>query len=156
MTLHEEEGAPVVVLGATGTTGSQVADLLEAADVRVRRASRRSPWRFDWDDASTWPSLFDGAGAVYVVLPEDRMDLTPFTRVLADAGVERAVVLTAQAHRAPVEQLERRRTDHRPDARCAPALHRLHGPAVRRCRPVEGPCACAAGAMVRHEARGGT
>ncbi|AZS42109.1 MULTISPECIES: Rossmann-fold NAD(P)-binding domain-containing protein [Microbacterium] len=96
MTLHEEEGAPVVVLGATGTTGSQVADLLEAADVRVRRASRRSPWRFDWDDASTWPSLFDGAGAVYVVLPEDPMDLTPFTRVLADAGVERAVVLTAR------------------------------------------------------------
>ena len=96
MTLHEEEGAPVVVLGATGTTGSQVADLLEAADVRVRRASRRSSWRFDWGDPSTWSSLFDGVGAVYVVLPEDPMDLTPFTRVLADSGVERAVVLTAR------------------------------------------------------------
>lgn len=85
-----------MVLGATGTTGSQVADLLEAAGEQVRRASRRSRWRFDWADESTWSSLFDGARAVYVVLPEEPMDLEPFARTLTRSGVERAVVLTAR------------------------------------------------------------
>lgn len=90
-------------------------------------------------------------GAVYL----DAVVVDPGERIL-DVLTPASRAALPQAHRAPVEQLERRRTDHRPDARCAPALHRLHGPAVRRCRPVEGPCACAAGAMVRHEARGGT
>lgn len=96
MTVQDEGKRPVVVLGATGTTGSQVAGLLETTGEQVRRASRRSQWRFDWEDASTWPSLFDGARAVYVVLPDEPMDLEPFAKTLTRTGVERAVVLTAR------------------------------------------------------------
>lgn len=96
MTVHEETSAPIVVLGATGTTGSQVADLLEGAGQEVRRASRRSEWRFAWEDETTWQPVFDGARAVYVVLPEEPLDLEPFTRRLTEWGVGRAVVLTAR------------------------------------------------------------
>ncbi|WP_408055588.1 hypothetical protein [Streptomyces apricus] len=47
----------VLVTGATGKTGRQVAEAAGAAGLRVRAASRGGEVRFDWYDPSTW----DGA-----------------------------------------------------------------------------------------------
>lgn len=41
----------VLVLGATGKTGSRVAQRLAERGVEVRKASRPG---FDWNDRSTW------------------------------------------------------------------------------------------------------
>lgn len=96
MTGQDRKENPIVVLGATGTTGSRVAALLEDAGRVVRRASRRSEWRFDWGDPASWGPVVSGAAGVYVVLPEEPMDLHPFIETLDRAGVPQVVVLTAR------------------------------------------------------------
>ncbi|WP_084038762.1 NAD(P)H-binding protein [Demequina sp. NBRC 110053] len=60
-----------VVLGATGKTGRRVAARLEQQGVEVRRASRGSSPRFDWEDPSTWAPVIDGADAVYMAFAPD-------------------------------------------------------------------------------------
>ena len=62
---------PTLVIAANGKTGRRVADLLQASGRPVRRASRRGPTPFDWDDRSTWADALDGAGAAYVVYSPD-------------------------------------------------------------------------------------
>lgn len=96
MTEQGKDREPIVVLGATGTTGSQVARLLDEAGEDVRRASRSSDRRFDWNDPRTWAPVVDGARSIYVVLPEESLDLSDFVDVLSKQGVENAVVLTAR------------------------------------------------------------
>ncbi|MCV7179734.1 NAD-dependent epimerase/dehydratase family protein, partial [Mycolicibacterium sphagni] len=63
----------VLVLGATGTTGSRVAAALTSQGVPVRAATRtpREPAqvRFDWADRDTHKVALDGAAAVYLVAP---------------------------------------------------------------------------------------
>ncbi|MGK8524882.1 NAD(P)H-binding protein [Nocardia asteroides] len=67
----------VLVLGATGKTGTPVVDSLVARGVRVRAASRNpgparagvEPVRFDWADRSTWAAALQGIDVLYVVGP---------------------------------------------------------------------------------------
>lgn len=49
----------VLVIGATGTLGSAVADALEGASHQVVKASRRGPVRVDLEDPATLDGLFD-------------------------------------------------------------------------------------------------
>jgi uncharacterized protein YbjT (DUF2867 family) len=44
---------PILVIGATGKTGSRVAARLDALERPVRRASPRSETPFDWDAPET-------------------------------------------------------------------------------------------------------
>lgn len=48
----------IIVIGASGTIGSAVADALEARRHRVVRASRRGPLRVDMTDAASIEALF--------------------------------------------------------------------------------------------------
>ena len=57
---------PILVIGATGKTGSRVAARLEAAGVPVRRGTRRANRPFDWDAPDTWAAAFEGVRAAYV------------------------------------------------------------------------------------------
>lgn len=59
----------VVVTGASGRTGSRVAQAAGAAGLTVRAASRARG--FDWHDASTWAQTLRGADAAYLVYPTD-------------------------------------------------------------------------------------
>ncbi|MCT2589721.1 short chain dehydrogenase [Streptomyces sp. N2-109] len=52
----------VIVIGATGTIGSAVADALEARQHEVVRAARRGPVRVDMTDADSIDALFTTAG----------------------------------------------------------------------------------------------
>ncbi|MGV0837048.1 NAD(P)H-binding protein [Mycolicibacterium thermoresistibile] len=95
----------VLVLGATGTTGSRVAASLRNQGVPVRAATRtpREPAqvRFDWADRDTHKAALDGAAAVYLVAPVGVADPAPavelFLQDAVDLGVRRAVALSSSA-----------------------------------------------------------
>ncbi|GGJ21634.1 NAD(P)H-binding protein [Streptomyces brasiliensis] len=59
----------LVVTGATGRTGSRVAEAARAAGLTVRPATRAQG--FDWGDRSTWADALRGAAAAYLVYPTD-------------------------------------------------------------------------------------
>ncbi|CCH29144.1 NAD(P)H-binding protein [Actinosynnema sp. NPDC047251] len=86
----------ILVLGATGKTGSRVATALGSA---ARPASRSSAQRFDWSDESTWDAALAGASAVYLVPPATNLDPTEvaaFVPRAVAAGVTRIVLLSAR------------------------------------------------------------
>ncbi|MBL1091501.1 MULTISPECIES: NAD(P)H-binding protein [Streptomyces] len=97
-----------LVIGATGTTGSRTTAQLIAAGHRVKAASRRAtplpgaePVRFDWYDPATFGDALTGAERVYLVPPVGDPDpaavMLPFLQQARNAGVRRAVLLSASA-----------------------------------------------------------
>jgi uncharacterized protein YbjT (DUF2867 family) len=92
--------ADISVLAGTGKSGRRVAAALRAAGHTVRSASRSAEVRFDWQDPSTWPAVTDGAGALYLVAPEDPAPLRPFVDLVQEAGVKRVVLLSGRAREA--------------------------------------------------------
>ncbi|WP_116246988.1 NAD(P)H-binding protein [Nocardiopsis sp. FIRDI 009] len=88
---------PILVLGATGSTGRRVSALLGARGYPVRAASRRGRVRFDWTDPATWEGAVDGAEAVYLMAP-DGVPVDPgFVELAVRRGVRRVVLLSSQA-----------------------------------------------------------
>ncbi|MEU4419696.1 hypothetical protein AB0F81_03660 [Actinoplanes sp. NPDC024001] len=65
--------AVVLITGARGKTGREVARQLEQTPVTVRAGSSRpgnATVHFDWDDPATWPAAVDGADAIYLMRPD--------------------------------------------------------------------------------------
>ncbi|MFD3685606.1 NAD(P)H-binding protein [Nocardiopsis sp. NPDC058631] len=100
--------APVLVVGATGTTGSRVVSRLAALGQDVRAASRRAPdqpgaraVRFDWYDPQTFTDALREVDRMYLVPPVGAMDpatvMAPFLERAVSAGVRRAVLLSSSA-----------------------------------------------------------
>ncbi|MGE2716741.1 NmrA family NAD(P)-binding protein [Mycolicibacterium litorale] len=92
----------VLVLGATGNTGSAVVEALRRSPgLAVRAASRRGHLRFDWADRSTWNDVLDGVDRMYLVAPIGDPDpmaaVGPFLERAAAAGVRRVVSLSSSA-----------------------------------------------------------
>ncbi|HEY4455651.1 MAG TPA: NAD-dependent epimerase/dehydratase family protein [Pseudonocardiaceae bacterium] len=91
----------VLVTGATGQTGREVARLLGARGVPFRAASRGTG--FDWTDPATFESALDGVDAVYLLPPpggRNRMALLePF--LAAAKGVRRLVLLSTSVDEVP-------------------------------------------------------
>ncbi|WP_225841903.1 NAD(P)H-binding protein [Streptomyces albus] len=98
----------VLVVGATGTTGSRTAARLTAESHRVKAATRRAapvagaePVRFDWYDTATHAPALEGVDRVYLVPPVGDPDpaavMLPFLRQARAAGVRRAVLLSSSA-----------------------------------------------------------
>jgi uncharacterized protein YbjT (DUF2867 family) len=56
----------ILVIGASGKTGSRITAKLTQSGYNVRRGSRSAPIPFDWEDTSTWPAAFEGISAAYV------------------------------------------------------------------------------------------
>ncbi|WP_086828574.1 ergot alkaloid biosynthesis protein [Allokutzneria sp. NRRL B-24872] len=87
----------VLVIGATGTTGSRVTAQLRAAGHDVNPASRRTG--FDWYEPTTYADVLTGADRAYLVPPVGDLDpaavMLPFLQQARDAGVRRAVLLSA-------------------------------------------------------------
>jgi uncharacterized protein YbjT (DUF2867 family) len=100
------QAAPILVTGATGTTGSRVAGLLRARGVHIRAASRRPGADggtaehvfFDWNDPASYPAAVDGARGVYLLRPpraaaDSILLIERFLAVARSAGVRRIVLL---------------------------------------------------------------
>jgi uncharacterized protein YbjT (DUF2867 family) len=96
---------PVLVTGATGTTGRHLTELLREGGARVREAGRHprpgaSPGTsvlFDWGDPATYPAALDGISGLYLLRPPRAAEAMPLVeRFLAAArvaGVRRIVLL---------------------------------------------------------------
>ncbi|MEL7461865.1 MAG: NmrA family NAD(P)-binding protein [Pseudomonadota bacterium] len=93
---------PILVIGATGKTGSRVASKLEAKGVAVRRGARRSETPFDWEDPTTWAPVLNGVSKAYVTyfpdlaFPGAVEKLEAFTKVATDTGLEHIVLLSGR------------------------------------------------------------
>lgn len=90
---------PVLVLGATGTTGSRVASLLQDEGHPVRGASRSSAPAFVWDDPATYDAVLADVRAVYLLPPVGVLDPEPAMRGFVERalarGIRRIVLLSA-------------------------------------------------------------
>ncbi|MFE0253883.1 NAD(P)H-binding protein [Streptomyces sp. NPDC059010] len=90
----------VVVTGASGRTGSRVAEAARAAGLTVRAASRARG--FDWEDPTTWAETLRGADAAYLVYPSDvgspaaAEGVGALAREAVGLGVRRLVLLSAR------------------------------------------------------------
>lgn len=98
---------PILVIGATGKTGSRISSRLAALGHEVRAASRTAPAQdgivpvpFDVYDAATHRPALAGVTRVHLVPPAGRVDHAPhvaaFLEAARDAGVERVVLMTAR------------------------------------------------------------
>ena len=93
---------PILVIGATGKTGSRVAAKLEAQGALVRRGSRKSPIPFDWEDPNTWAASLAGVKAAYVTyfpdlaFPGAVEKLEALCAVAKDKGVQHLVLLSGR------------------------------------------------------------
>ncbi|WP_370401511.1 NmrA family NAD(P)-binding protein [Sulfitobacter sp. JB4-11] len=57
---------PILVIGATGKTGSRVVARLEAMNLPVRHGTRHAAIPFDWDAPDTWAPVLEGVDKAYV------------------------------------------------------------------------------------------
>ncbi|MGW4110739.1 NAD(P)H-binding protein [Actinosynnema sp. NPDC004786] len=88
--------APILVLGATGSTGRRVAARLADLGHAVRRASRRGDVRFDWTDPGTWPAALTGVERVYLMAPHELPIDPAFVGEAVARGVRRFVLLSSR------------------------------------------------------------
>ncbi|MFI6015835.1 NAD(P)H-binding protein [Streptomyces sp. NPDC051243] len=90
----------VVVTGASGRTGSRVAEAARAAGLTVRAASRARG--FDWEDPTTWAETLRDADAAYLMYPSDvgspaaAEGVGALAREAVGLGVRRLVLLSAR------------------------------------------------------------
>jgi len=90
----------ILVLGATGKTGSRVANNLATRGLAVRTAARSgADVRFDWDEPGTYAPALDGVDRVYLLGPVMRTDFAGQVTVFLDqaevAGVRHITYLSA-------------------------------------------------------------
>ena len=90
----------ILVLGATGKTGTRVAKKLTARGLSVRTAARSgADVRFDWDETGTYAPALDGIDRVYLLGPVMRTDfagqVTAFLDRAASAAVRHITYLSA-------------------------------------------------------------
>ncbi|MGX6446898.1 NmrA family NAD(P)-binding protein [Patulibacter sp. S7RM1-6] len=99
---RDEQQAPVLVAGGTGTTGRRVAAGLRARGVAARIGSRTGTPPFDWHDPGTWDAALAGVRAAYLAYAPDLAapgaptTVGAFARRAARAGVERLVLLSGR------------------------------------------------------------
>jgi len=76
-----------LVLGATGKTGSRVANRLLSRGLPVRTAARSgADAHFDWDDPGTYVPALQGVNQVYLLGPVMRTDFADQVSVFLDAA----------------------------------------------------------------------
>jgi uncharacterized protein YbjT (DUF2867 family) len=93
---------PILVIGATGKTGSRVATSLAAKGHAVRHGARSSATPFDWEAPVTWAPALSGARAAYVTyfpdlaFPGAVEKLGSLVETAKDVGVEHLVLLSGR------------------------------------------------------------
>ncbi len=96
------QSQPILVVGATGKTGSRVVSKLEDKGAAVRRGSRNAEIPFDWEAPATWAPALSGVSKAYVTyfpdlaFPGAVEALEAFTRVAAASGLEHIVLLSGR------------------------------------------------------------
>jgi uncharacterized protein YbjT (DUF2867 family) len=102
----------ILILGATGKTGSRITQRLKKAGLPVRLGSRGANPPFDWEDRSTWEAALDGIDAVYIsyqpdlAVPGAVETVQAFTDLAVKNGVGKLVLLSGRGE-AEAEDAER-------------------------------------------------
>jgi uncharacterized protein YbjT (DUF2867 family) len=102
----------ILILGATGKTGSRITQRLKAAGHPVRVGSRAANPPFDWEDRATWEAALDGIHAVYIAYQPDLAvpgaleTVQAFTDLAVKSGVSKLVLLSGRGE-VEAEQAER-------------------------------------------------
>ncbi len=92
----------ILVVGATGKTGSRVARLLADQGHNVRPAARGSAIPFDWDKPESWAAALDGVSVAYVTyfpdlaFPGAAEKIEAFTKLAAKTGLRKLVLLSGR------------------------------------------------------------
>lgn len=92
----------ILVIGSTGKTGRRIARTLAERGLSVRHGSRGAAIPFDWENPETWPAALDGVSSAYVsyfpdlAFPGASESIEALTKVAADAGVKRLVLLSGR------------------------------------------------------------
>ncbi|WP_284742154.1 SDR family oxidoreductase [Amycolatopsis sp. RTGN1] len=84
----------ITVMGATGNVGRPLVEALTAAGEEVRAVSRKGPFPGDVSDAASLRPAFEGATAVFLLLPPGFHG--PVSPILASADGARVVLLSSQ------------------------------------------------------------
>jgi uncharacterized protein YbjT (DUF2867 family) len=93
---------PILVVGATGKTGSRIVTLLESRGLRVRPGARKAAIPFDWDKPETWHGALEGVSSVYlsyfpdIAFPGAVEKVEAVSALAREAGVKRLVLLTGR------------------------------------------------------------
>lgn len=98
--MTEASNNRILVTGATGKTGSRVAERLAASGAAVRRAARSGAnVHFDWSDLATFGPTLNGVSAVYLISPALRVDfagvVSRFLDKAEQVGVRHVTYLSA-------------------------------------------------------------
>ena len=99
---HAQDGATILILGATGKTGRRVVQRLQARGVPTRAGSRTAQPPFDWADRDTWAPALGGVAAVYVTyypdlaVPGAPEAVGELARLAGEQGVQRLVLLSGR------------------------------------------------------------
>ena len=93
---------PILVLGATGKTGSRVLSRLEDLNWPARAGSRKADPAFDWMNPATWDACLENISAVYVnyasdlPIPGSADIITAFMDKALHHSVQHVVLLTGR------------------------------------------------------------
>ncbi|MBU3065756.1 NAD(P)H-binding protein [Nocardia sp. NEAU-G5] len=103
----------ILVLGATGKTGSRVVSHLAQRAVAVRTAARSgADIDFDWSDRETYAAAVESVDRIYLMAPVLRTDFAPDVAVFLDAaeaaGVQHVTFLSAYGMEHAPEQVATR------------------------------------------------
>ena len=98
--MNEATNNRILVLGATGKTGSRVARKLTGLGISIRTAARKgADIRFDWNEPSTFAAALRRVSGVYLVSPVMRVDFADVVSQFLDeaegAGVKHVTYLSA-------------------------------------------------------------
>jgi uncharacterized protein YbjT (DUF2867 family) len=98
--VNEATNNRILVLGATGKTGSRVARKLTGLGISIRTAARKgADIRFDWNEPSTFAAALRRVSGVYLVSPVMRVDFADVVSQFLDeaegAGVKHVSYLSA-------------------------------------------------------------
>ncbi|VEA64122.1 NAD(P)H azoreductase [Serratia plymuthica] len=94
--------SPILVLGATGKTGSRVAARLQQQGVAVRPGHRGAAIPFDWEDSGSWQPALQDVKKVYISFQPDLAvpgaidTIERFCRQAVTGGVQKIVLLSAR------------------------------------------------------------
>ncbi len=93
---------PILVIGATGKTGSRVAKRLESRGLPVRHGTRRAAIPFDWEDSNTWAPALAGVAKAYVTyfpdlaFPGAVEKVAAFCETAKETGLSHLVLLSGR------------------------------------------------------------
>lgn len=99
---NNQNESPILVLGATGKTGSRVATRLQQLGIPVRAGHRSATLPFDWQNSTTWQPALQGVKKLYLSFQPDLAvpgaidTVERFCRQAVKSGVQKIVLLSGR------------------------------------------------------------